>query len=430
MRKIANLISLILLIFVTSFLLLTFTKDASALTVVSGSLWETDGSGYYGLSETNSKDASRTNRIAVLDNPYVTSSSYTMSAHLWSSSTTAGETVSSGEVQLGLVPYYIDDNNFLAVYMEWKNTTSSTKMAAVTMHLRSNGTDTWTSSWVHDHSARTSIAQASNYSTGYDLKVDVTATTVKVTCSSIVLEYEQSSGNWVTSYNVSSKFSALCGSGVTAKSGLIAYNCQANAHSVAFSSGSSSSTTTGSGWTASGSGSSATYTNSGSTNAGDNAFYLLSNSVAQNSTNYKMQATFKSSSSTAGETVSGGEVKMGLVPYYVDESNFVNVYMEWKNTTSSTKMAGVTMQIMKGGTDTFTTSWVHDHSGRTAIATASNAQNYTMVIDVSATTIKVTINGVGLEFEQSSGVWVYEYDVSTYFSNMTGSSASQPPIYT
>ena len=435
MKKITKLFTAFLLVVLTSVFVLALSKSADALTVVTDSLWETDGSGYYGLSETNSNDASRTNRIATMSNPYVTSSSYTMSAHFWSGSTTAGETVSGKEVQMGLVPYYVDDNNFLAVYMEWKNTTSSNKMAAVTIHFRDNGTDKWTNSWVHDSTARASIALASNYgkttssdSAGFDLSVTVTSTTIKVTCGSCVMEYESYSSSWTTTLNVTdvkdgdAKYSfskTLCGSGVTAKSGIMAYNCQANVNNLKFTDGSgSTSTPTGSGWTAS----NGVYTNSGSIGAGSNAFYILQNSHVQISSTYSMSAKFKSSSATAGETVSGAEVKMGLVPYYVDESNFVNVFMEWKNETSSSKMAGVTIQIRKNGTDAWMTYWVHDWSTRQDIAKPSNSMEYTMVVEMTATTVEVSVNGITMDSD-ATGSWTSQYDVSAYFNNMTGASA-------
>jgi uncharacterized repeat protein (TIGR02543 family) len=85
-------------------------------------------------------------------------------------------------------------------------------------------------------------------------------------------------------------------------------------------------------------------------------------------------------------------------------------------------MAGVTIQTRVSGKDNWHTYWVHDWSTRQAIAKASNAIEYAMVVGVTASTITVSVNGITMDHDMY-GSWVTYLDISQHYSNMTGSSA-------
>ena len=91
-------------------------------------------------------------------------------------------------------------------------------------------------------------------------------------------------------------------------------------------------------------------------------FMLTSNKYSSDDS-YVISAVFKGTEDVAPESVEGGIVKMGIVPFYKDSGNFFVVYFNWENSISTDKLANVHLNGQVNGQwvdqDII---WIHDNS--------------------------------------------------------------------
>ena len=143
-------------------------------------------------------------------------------------------------------------------------------------------------------------------------------------------------------------------------------------------------------------------------------FYLALNDYSTDSC-YQVSGKFYNTESNPMELQDTGTVGMGIVPYYIDDNNFIVIYMKWINENSSTAMANVHCNIKYNGVwKDVVLRWIYDNNNYSALHKNSNDINgFNLITKVYSTYIDVYVNDLKIG----------TLDTTSYFSALTNKSS-------
>ena len=139
-------------------------------------------------------------------------------------------------------------------------------------------------------------------------------------------------------------------------------------------------------------------------------FYLTLNNYS-NEKCYEVSASFYNVETEPMELKTDGTVAMGIVPFYLNDNNFICIYMKWINENSSTSMANVHCNIKYNGVwKDVVLRWIYDNNNYSALhLNSNNANGFKLLTKVYEKNIDVYINDLKIG----------TLDTSTYFDSLT-----------